>query len=111
MTDVTGFGLAGHLKEILDGQQTEFVWEYDIPRFDGVDALLDAGVESTAMPGNRDYAGVLVRGAPHPVVFDPQTAGPLLVAIRPSQLSSLLDHWQQLGLRPHPIGRLTTETS
>ena len=111
MTDVTGFGLAGHIKEMLDGQQTEFVWEYDIPCFDGVDALLDAGVESTAMPGNRDYAGVLVRGAPHPVVFDPQTAGPLLVAIRPSQLSSLLDQWRQLGLSPHPIGRLTTETS
>lgn len=111
MTDVTGFGLAGHLKEMLDGQQADFIWDQEIPVFDGVDALLAEGIESTAMPGNREYAGDLVRGAPHPVVFDPQTAGPLLVAIQPAELSSLLDQWRQLGLQPHPIGRLTTETS
>jgi selenophosphate synthase len=45
------------------------------------------------------------------VVFDPQTAGPLLVAIRPAEVSSLIDQWRQLGLDPHPVGHLTTETS
>jgi selenide,water dikinase len=111
MTDVTGFGLAGHIKEMLEGASSDFVWEQTIPVFDGVEPLLSEGVESTAAPGNRAYAGDLVRGAPHPVVFDPQTAGPLLVAIRPAEVSSLIDQWRQLGLDPHPVGHLTTETS
>ena len=110
MTDVTGFGLAGHLAEML-GDGATFEWSSTIPAFSGVESLVASGVESTQAPSNRVYAGLLGGNAPSSIVFDPQTAGPLLVALSEEDSIELLSAWRKIGLSPAVIGRLTTKTS
>ena len=111
MTDVTGFGLAGHLREMLDGNRSGFSWHNDIPVFDGVKECLEQGVISTSFQDNVRYAGKIGTNAPNPVVFDPQTCGPLIVSMPKSRSNQLVNQWSALGLRPSLIGSVTTETS
>ena len=84
MTDVTGFGLAGHLAGLCDasGVAAE-VRLADVPLLDGALALAEEGVASTLMPANRVGApGVTCPDGPlGDLMFDPQTAGGLLAAI------------------------------
>ncbi len=111
MTDVTGFGLAGHLREMLDGSPFGFSWHDDIPVFRGVKECLDQGVISTSFQDNVRYAGKIGMGAPNSVVFDPQTCGPLIVSMPKSRSNILMRQWSALGLQPSLIGSVTTETS
>ena len=56
VTDVTGFGLAGHLAEMLEASGTGAEIEIErIPRYDGAEECLAAGVESTLAPSNREH--------------------------------------------------------
>ena len=85
MTDVTGFGLVGHLGEMLaaSGAEAELALAA-LPLYDGVDALARAGESSTLLPENLALAGLLrgeVEPAMRAVLFDPQTAGGLLAGI------------------------------
>jgi selenide, water dikinase len=111
MTDVTGFGLAGHLAEMLEGTLLGVDWAPNIPVYDGVEAAIAVGVKSTAADGNASYAGHIGANAPSAVVFDPQTAGPLLVAVETDRVDTLLGAWRDAGYQPAVVGRVTTETS
>jgi selenide,water dikinase len=89
MTDVTGFGLVGHLGEMLAASGTDA--ELDLaalPLYDGARALADAGIVSTLLPENLALAGLL-RGeadaATRALLFDPQTSGGLLAGVRPAR--------------------------
>ena len=54
MTDVTGFGLAGHAAEMLKASQCSATIRMDdVPRLQGCQRLIEAGVESTLTPDNR----------------------------------------------------------
>lgn len=85
-TDVTGFGLLGHLRELLDasGVGAEIVFD-QVPVLDGVHELLEKGM--WAGGSNRNYASV--RGyvssdlgeAAIKVLADAQTSGGLAVAL------------------------------
>ena len=111
MTDVTGFGLAGHLKEMLDGSGCGLSWADNIEMFEGVSIALARGIRSSAHHENQIYAGKFGDSAPSSVVFDPQTCGPLMVAVCPTKASTLINQWTTLGLSPQRIGSITTETS
>ena len=111
MTDVTGFGLAGHLKEMLDGSGCDLCWADSIPMFEGVSISSARGIRSSAHRENQIYAGRFGDRAPSPVVFDPHTCGPLMVAVCPTQASTLIKQWTALGFSPQRIGSITTETS
>jgi selenide,water dikinase len=113
-TDVTGFGLAGHLIEMLDSSQLAAELFLDqIPILPGVAELIEAGVESSLAPDNRKVAHrVLVEtgdqsNPSYQVLFDPQTCGGLLLAVDPDNV----DRFQtaaaegKLG-RPVEIGRV-----
>lgn len=86
-TDITGFGLAGHLLEMLDASRTaaELVLG-EIPTYPQVLCLARSGVASTLLPENLALASRL-RGDPPPsaaaraVLFDPQTSGGLLAGV------------------------------
>jgi selenide,water dikinase len=84
-TDVTGFGLAGHLLEMLDASDASAEINLDaIPVFDGARELSQAGTESTLRPGNEASAGHAFAASTHPtrpLLFDPQTAGGLLFGV------------------------------
>ena len=111
MTDVTGFGLAGHIKEMLGTARFSTEWTDEIDVFDDVARCMRHGIHSTAYESNQLYVGSVSIAAPDPVVFDPQTCGPLLVAIQPAGARDLIKAWRELGLSPQRVGRVTTETS
>jgi selenide, water dikinase len=85
MTDVTGFGLAGHLGEMLAASGA--IADLDlgaIPLYPGTFALARAGVTSTLLPENLALRRLLVTEADPPtraILFDPQTSGGLLAGI------------------------------
>jgi selenide,water dikinase len=111
MTDVTGFGLAGHVKEMLGTSGFSMEWSDEIDVLDNVARCTQRGIRSTAHESNKLYAGSVGIGAPDPVVFDPQTCGPLLIAIQPAGAHGLIKAWREVGLSPQRVGRITTETS
>ena len=84
MTDVTGFGLAGHMLNILDASEVGAVLNLsEVPRLSGADALSGAGVRSTLWAENAKQ-GVRLKndkGVAADILFDPQTCGGLLATI------------------------------
>ena len=108
MTDVTGFGLAGHLMAICraSGLAAE-IRLGDIPIYDGAAALAEAGIRSTAWPANMTAAPVTgATGARSVLLHDPQTAGGLLAAVAPEQAKGLLEQVKALGHEAAIIGRM-----
>jgi len=116
MTDVTGFGLAGHLSEMLraSGVSAELDAE-GIPMLDGFVSLVTQQVASTLAPGNREFS-VPVRylSKESPVVdaamFDPQTCGGILLGCESAQAEEIIDRLQQAGHRAAVIGTVVTAT-
>ena len=96
-TDVTGFGLARHLKTMLQDDRCEGVLRLSsLPLLPGVATLLRAGERSSFHEQNRmdetmwAVAPDLRRDPLTEVVFDPQTAGGLLLAIPPESAETAL---------------------
>ena len=106
MTDVTGFGLAGHVQVMAraSGLDAE-LWGDKIPVYDGARALSEAGVASSLMPVNR--ADAAVEGGDDPLLYDPQTSGGLLAAVAEDQAAALIGALQAQGSVGHVIGRFS----
>ncbi|TEA76964.1 selenide, water dikinase SelD [Allopusillimonas ginsengisoli] len=108
MTDVTGFGLLGHLIEMADGSGlTAHVNYADIPRLDSVAHYLEQGCVPGGTQRNFDSYGHRV--APLPAAWkqllcDPQTSGGLLVAVAPDSVTPFLSVAAAQGLTLTPIG-------
>ena len=84
-TDVTGFGLLGHLLEMLRASGADAALDLDaVPALDGALATLGAGIASTLHPANAALGAALEGGdgsARVQLLFDPQTAGGLLAGV------------------------------
>ena len=110
MTDVTGFGLAGHLDEML--RAGGVAAEIDlgaIPFYEGAEALAADGVASTIAPANR--AALIGRiaappGARTALLYDPQTAGGLLASVPGGEAEGLLTALREAGYTAAAIGRI-----
>ncbi len=95
MTDVTGFGLAGHLLEICtaSGVGAELNLQ-SLPLLPGAEALAAAGVASSLAPANRAACLGRVTGAltsPRAsLIFDPQTCGGLLACVPANTAPAIL---------------------
>jgi selenide,water dikinase len=111
MTDVTGFGLAGHLHNICAASGTGAeVALAALPLLPGAEALAARGMRSTLFPQNRAaLAGVadVAAGPRGDLVFDPQTAGGLLAAVPAAEADRLVDEIAALGFPAARIGRVT----
>jgi selenide,water dikinase len=85
VTDVTGFGLAGHAYEMATRSGVRLTIEAGrLPALDGALEAARAGVSTAGTRNNRDYAPVDIGDVPAELVelaFDPQTAGGLLVSL------------------------------
>ncbi|MGB0497226.1 MAG: selenide, water dikinase SelD [Rubricella sp.] len=93
MTDVTGFGLAGHLSQMMVGAGLSAALDLSaLPLMDGAEALAAQGVRSTLWEKNRAAAPVIAgaEGARGALLFDPQTAGGLLAAVPGGRAETLL---------------------
>jgi selenide,water dikinase len=104
MTDVTGFGLLGHLLEMCRGSNlSAHVPEAKVPLLDNVLALADAGVVTGASERNWASYGDHVRFAKdtgkamRALLCDPQTSGGLLVSCAPDVASAALDVFKRHG--------------
>ena len=94
MTDVTGFGLAGHLIEMLEASNCGATLSLrQIPCLAGAVELAGAGHASSLAPSNRAALLGRVTGQPGPktaLLYDPQTGGGLLAAVPADQAQALL---------------------
>ena len=112
-TDVTGFGLAGHAREVARGSGVAVRLELDtLPVFDGFRRMVGKGVTTDSTVDNRanctdvfeDRRGL----ADHEVelLFDPQTSGGLLIAAPADESDRLLDALRSSGHRAAAIGEV-----
>lgn len=108
MTDVTGFGLAGHAARMVSSSGLSVNLDLAaIPLYPGAETLAAKGIRSTLWSGNR--AAVTYDGPETPVsvlLFDPQTAGGLLAAVPDDKAESLAKAVRELGHEAAVIGHL-----
>jgi selenide,water dikinase len=113
LTDVTGFGLLGHLLEICRGSQLGAeVAMSQVPLLPGVEALIEQGYATGASA--RNWAGygqdVVLEGLSEThrkLLTDPQTSGGLLVACAQEAVADVLRVFREDGFaRAAVIGRL-----
>jgi selenide,water dikinase len=124
VTDVTGFGLLGHGREMALGdpahgiQQVSF--EIDHAAFDYFPGAVEAAREghlSAGLKNNRafiaDCAAFDAKVAPEyqDLLFDPQTSGGLLVAIAPDAADAALAALARHGVSAHRVGRVVAKRS
>ncbi len=108
MTDITGFGLAGHLRGICDASGTGAALDLTaIPVMQGARALSDRGIRSSLFEDNRSGAGP-ISGPAFDLLYDPQTAGGLLAAVPAKGAEALLGELQKAGYDAAMIGEIVT---
>lgn len=112
-TDITGFGLIGHLSELVANQNITAIIEVDrLPVFPGVIDLLRQGIISGAAERNREYAAsflIMDKDIPEEFLYlacDPQTSGGLLMAVAPEKVNSFLAALEARGGKGFIIGQI-----
>lgn len=104
-TDITGFGLMGHLGGMAgaSGVDVEILWD-DLPLLPGVLQCLADGIASGAVERNRESSGHCLVAADNvqpamlDLCFDPQTSGGLLIAVPASVAGDLLARLHAAGV-------------
>ena len=115
LTDVTGFGLIGHLREMLLASEgvSATISASGVPLLDGALDCIRAGHIPGGLNANREFAECIVTyGSDVPaeiktLLFDPQTAGGLLASVAPESSRGLLDALRAAGVPAHEIGEIT----
>jgi len=118
LTDVTGFGLAGHLIEMLKPSKLSAKLSMDAtPLIAGTAEMLASGIESTLAPANKDNEAFVrcpesLRSRPEfTALFDPQTCGGLLLGVAESEVPKLLRELQsQSNITAAVIGEVVAGT-
>ena len=112
-TDVTGFGLLGHLKELAEGSgRTVEVWAGQVPILPQALELARDGIIPAGTYRNRDFAGPDVAAdsaVPREVLdclYDPQTSGGLLISIPEGRAETLLRRLADCGVTAAALGRV-----
>jgi selenide,water dikinase len=87
-TDITGFGLLGHLVEMVRASGVDVVLDLDaVPLMDGAAETVKAGIVSSLQPQNVRLRRAVVnqeeagKDPRYPLIYDPQTAGGLLASV------------------------------
>jgi selenide,water dikinase len=109
LTDVTGFGLLGHLGEICDGSAISATIQYSrVPRLPNVEHYL----KQDCIPGGninnfKSYGHTLgeMSDEQRGILCDPQTSGGLLAIVRKSAAADFLALTGKAGLHLKPIGQ------
>lgn len=113
MTDVTGFGLAGHLLEICRGSGLSAEIDFAaLPVIAEAERLVQEGISTGASARNWASYGEQVLLPPgaeewqQKLITDPQTSGGLLVACAPLVAERVLAEFMREGFAPAVIGRM-----
>ena len=110
MTDVTGFGLLGHLCEVCEGSGLSAEIEFSkVPKFN----FLDMYIQQKSMPGgtqrNWESYGHKINAVTEEqkvILADPQTSGGLLVSVDSDKVSEFESFTKQKGYDLKPFGKL-----
>src|SRR5207244_9746654 len=112
MTDVTGFGLIGHTREMAIASDVSVeLHATRIPLLDGALECVSAGYIPGGLNNNRDFAECAVdyeAGIPEDVralLFDPQTAGGLLIALASDHAAELIRSLAAANVFAVEVGR------
>ncbi len=115
MTDVTGFGLMGHLLEMCEGANASAeLWFDKIPILPM--EMLKPYIDGFVLPDNtfrnyNSFAGKIkpLSGTHLPILCDPQTSGGLLVAVNEGYQKTVESLLTEVGLSAQPIGQITAK--
>jgi len=113
MTDITGFGLIGHAREIAVASDVSMrVFANRVPAMEGAFECIRAGHIPGGLKANREFAECVVaydEGIEEDfkmLMFDPQTAGGLLISVRDSDSQRLARELQSAGVEAAEIGEV-----
>jgi len=114
-TDVTGFGLLGHLLEMLRASGMDAVLDpEEVPALEGALPLLGRGITSSLHADNTAVLSALDPAvqlhAIMPLLIDPQTAGGLLAGIPADRAAACLTELRSFGYRAALIGRVAGQS-
>ncbi len=113
MTDVTGFGLAGHLFEILEasGVAAEIMLDA-VPVLSGATDLAEKGIRSSIWQSNAQLRCSMTTpgNSGADLLFDPQTAGGMLASVAPQSTDDVLTDLNKVGEVPALIGEIREGT-
>jgi selenide,water dikinase len=117
LTDVTGFGLIGHAREMaLASNVSMHFFAGQVPLIEGALDCVRAGHIPGGLKANREFAECMVEYEPNipeeirTMLYDPQTAGGLLIAADPAVSRPLQTALQSAGVRAVEIGEVTAQT-
>ncbi len=112
-TDVTGFGLLGHLHQLahVSGVAAEIDLN-QVPVLEGAEEVLAGGNIAGGLRSNRSFLEGWVTDesrddAPVDLLYDPQTSGGLLICVAAERASALASALETRGEPVHPVGRVT----
>ncbi len=113
MTDVTGFGLIGHAREMALGSNVSMrLFASRIPLLDGALECVRAGFIPGGLKANRDFAECLVgyddtvAEEIRTLLYDPQTAGGLLIAVAADDAERLAQSLIAAGVPARQVGEV-----
>lgn len=113
-TDLTGFGLLGHLVEMTRPSEVDAELDLaSLPLLEGAEETIAAGIVSSLQPANVRLRRAIKNQADwvdhprYPLLFDPQTAGGLLASVPAEQAEDCVSALQAMGYeRATIIGRV-----
>ena len=113
MTDVTGFGLMGHLTEICEGSNLHAVVNYDaVPKLPEVENYISLNCSPGGAQRNFDSYGHHLGEMSElqkKILCDPQTSGGLLVAVEKNSSDDFISFARKFDLELLPLGELVQE--
>ncbi len=116
LTDVTGFGLIGHAREMALASKVSLLFRLSqIPLIEGALDCIRAGSIPGGLKNNRDFAECVVgyeEGIAEElktILYDPQTAGGLLIAVAPESSPDLIRALNGAGVPAVEIGEVLPE--
>ncbi len=117
LTDVTGFGLIGHAREMALASNVGLILNSKaIPILDGALECIRAGYIPGGLKANREFAECMVGYEEHvpeeirTLLYDPQTAGGLLVAVAEADAASLTQALRAAQVSAVEIGEVVAST-
>jgi len=117
LTDITGFGLIGHAREMAMASNVSLVFQTaNIPVLEGAFDCIHAGYIPGGLKANREFAECVVgydSSVPEDIrtlLFDPQTAGGLLISVAAGDAGKLTEALQDAGVPAVEIGQVIPQT-
>ncbi len=110
-TDITGFGLAGHIFEMMEGSKTSMeLYFKDIPKVEGSMEYLKFGLLPEGAYSNKKFVGdniqTEIKSDEIDIVFDPQTSGGLLFSLPEEEAIELNKSLIDKGISSAIIGKV-----